>query len=350
MGLLWLAAANGVPIFTIAAGRHVNCPTKSKFCPPGKGNPIKLAGWHGWFMDLPTVGTRGIGRLGALINRHASPIRAVAGIVILLAVVVMLRWLPLERLLEWLDQQVVALGAWAPLLFVLLFVGLTVFLLPGVPLNVLSGVMFGPLVGGTLTCIASNLSASISFFIGRLLGRNRLSRILRGYPRVQAVYQTLGMEGSWKVVAAVRLSHALPFGLQNFLLGSTPVAFGVYLLTTWAVTLPGIFFIAYFGHIGALTLAAAGQPQPLGALAWWARLGGLLIAAAALLYIGKVVQRSIRERLATLSHHSASSHPEGPRLAETPGTLWTTLPLVIAAILLLATAIWGTWQRIGMGS
>ena len=93
----------------------------------------------------------------------------------------------------------------------------------------------------------------------------------------------------------MRLSHALPFGLQNFLLGASPVRFWVYLLTTVAVTLPGIFVVAYLGHLGGLAL----NPDEVEAdgLGWWARrIGGLALAAAALFYIGRTVRRAIKER------------------------------------------------------
>ena len=81
--------------------------------------------------------------------------------------------------------------------------------------------------------------AAIVFLLASCGGKNLLHK-LRQYPRIRAIYNALG-DGGWKVVAAVRLSHGLPFGLQNFLFGLSSIPFWTYLITTWLVTLPGIF-------------------------------------------------------------------------------------------------------------
>lgn len=121
----------------------------------------------------------------------------------------------------------------------------------------MAGAVFGPLVAIVMTSAASTLAATVSFGIGRLLGRRRAARWVGHYPRVHALYHALGRTGGWKIVAAVRLSHAAPFGAQNYLFGTSPVRFGPFLLATWVTMLPGTIFYAYVGHAGAEAVAAA---------------------------------------------------------------------------------------------
>jgi uncharacterized membrane protein YdjX (TVP38/TMEM64 family) len=236
-----------------------------------------------------------LGRFWEAARRHRGLVRAGLFILLLLAVALALRFLPLQAAIEWIHAQAESLGAWAPIVFVLAFVALTVVLLPGAPLNVAAGVIFGPLLGGVVTAIASNAAAAVSFGIGRGLAHRRAARLIERYPKLKAVYRTLKSREGWKLVAAVRLSHALPFGLQNFLLGASPVSFWAYLLTTIAVTLPGIFVIAYLGHLGAVALAPGETEQP-SPWRWALRIGGLAVAAAAIYYIGRTVRRAIKER------------------------------------------------------
>jgi uncharacterized membrane protein YdjX (TVP38/TMEM64 family) len=233
------------------------------------------------------------------LGRHRRLVQAALVILVLLAVAGAVRFLPIADLAQWLAGRPEVLGWWAPVLFVLLFVGLAVVLLPAWPLNVAAGVMFGPVLGSLMTCLASNTAAAVSFLIGRALGRRKAARLVQRYPKLDAVYQTLRRGDSWKLVAAVRLSHALPFGLQNFLLGASPVRFWTYLLTTIAVTLPGICVVTYLGYLGGAVSDPNRADSPL---RWWLlRGGGLLVAAAAIFYLGRTVRRAIGTPRATVS-------------------------------------------------
>jgi uncharacterized membrane protein YdjX (TVP38/TMEM64 family) len=177
----------------------------------------------------------------------------------------------------------------------------------------------------------------LSFLIARYLGHDQAAQIVHHYPRLEAAYQTLGDKDGWKVVAAVRLSHALPFGLQNMLLGLSPVGFVPYLLTTWLVTFPGIFVMAYLGYIGAVALVPSEGDEPLSTWQWGARAAGLLIAGAAVLYVARLVQRAIKQRVATADD---GARRRDNRRSHGKPSLGVTLALVAAAVVLGGVAIW----------
>ena len=95
---------------------------------------------------------------------------------------------------------------------------------------------------------------------------------------------------------AVRVSHAMPFGLQNVIFGTTPIRFGPYLLATWFIMLPGAVIYAYTGDLGTRIIEGASkEEETLGPQGWLLRGLGLLIAAMAVLYVGHVTRRALRE-------------------------------------------------------
>jgi uncharacterized membrane protein YdjX (TVP38/TMEM64 family) len=234
-----------------------------------------------------------LSRSSRWLRRHAFTLKWAAALGAGVALILLARLLSLEEPLAWLRGQIQVLGVAGPVVFVLAFVFLTAVLLPGWPLNVLAGALFGPLWGGAITSLASTVAAAGPFLVARYLVREQVAGCFRYYPRLGAVYQALGTEANWKVVAAVRLSHALPYGLQNYLLGVTPVRLWPFLLTTWVVTLPGIFFIAYLGYVGAAALGSEGSLESR--WQWVARGLGVLVAAGAIYYIGRVVRRAVAE-------------------------------------------------------
>jgi uncharacterized membrane protein YdjX (TVP38/TMEM64 family) len=281
-------------------------------------------------------------RVGATLHRYAGPLKVLSAALLLAALLVLARVLPLDELLARLAGEVDALGPWGPALFGAAFVVCAVALLPITPLTLIAGALFGPLGGLAVVSAASTLAAAVSFFLGRRLGRAAPARYAGRFRRVAAVYRALGAAG-WKLVAAVRLSHAGSFGLQNVLLGMTPVRFRPYLLATWAAMLPGTLLYAYLGHLlGLVALRASGaRLPPVGPWGWALR--GLTAAAiaAAVLYVGRLVRRALQDSAA----HDLADSGLPPALAERPvpsptGWPWGTALLLLAGAFALTGAAW----------
>jgi len=226
---------------------------------------------------------------------RATRLRVVIAILLLAAFLVGLRALPVERPLAWLTQQVQALGIWGPLAFVALYVVTTVFLLPATPVSLAAGAVFGTWQGGLVILVASLVSAAVSFFFSRYVAHDRVAATIHHYPKLEALWHALGEKEGWKIVVAVRLSHALPFGLQNLLFGLSPIRFWPFLLASCIAALPGSLLYGYLGHLGAEALGAE-EGLPPGPLGWILRVGSLLVIALAVLYITRFARRIIREK------------------------------------------------------
>lgn len=95
---------------------------------------------------------------------------------------VLLRWLDVEQLLnpERIVTHLHAAGPFAPLLFMLLMAAAVVISpIPSLPLDLAAGAAFGTVLGTTYAVIGAEVGAIASFLIGRALGRDVLTRILR---------------------------------------------------------------------------------------------------------------------------------------------------------------------------
>jgi uncharacterized membrane protein YdjX (TVP38/TMEM64 family) len=216
---------------------------------------------------------------------------------------------------------------WGPLLFGLLCVVFTVLLLPATPVMLAAGAVFGPVEGAVVISLASTVSAALSFLAARILGRGWAARRVDRSRTLGAVCRALGEPGGWKLVFALRLSHALPLGLQNLLLGLTPVRLGPYLLASWLALLPGAVLYAYLGYVGASALGPAGDGAAADPTAWTLRGLALVAAAAALLYAVRLARRAVRRYgVAEPGERAAAGMP------------WGALAALLAAGVLLAAA------------
>jgi hypothetical protein len=118
-------------LFLSDRSRHVGCGEKS-------------------VTRLAHLGHDMLQRLNQFVRGHERLLHWVSAGLFLAAFVLFVRSLPIGEILRWLRDGVNVESAWTPIGFVLLFIGLTVVLLPGWPLNVASGAIFGPLWGGVM--------------------------------------------------------------------------------------------------------------------------------------------------------------------------------------------------------
>src|SRR5207249_11534621 len=81
------------------------------------------------------------------LHRYAGFLKGAAVLACLLAAVLVLRGLSVERPLQFVRDRAEDWGAWAPVGFGLVFVLGTIVLLPGWPITVAAGAVFGPVLG-----------------------------------------------------------------------------------------------------------------------------------------------------------------------------------------------------------
>lgn len=154
----------------------------------------------------------------------------------------------------------------APAAYVLAYVCVTAFSLPGAAAMTLAGgFLFGTLAGGALAVIGATLGATAVFAAARTALGDRLrlrtggmlARIEEGFRRDAASY-----------LLFLRLVPAFPFFVVNIaaaLLGARP---GVFVATTLVGIVPGTFVFASIGAGLGSVFDAGARPDLSVALSW----------------------------------------------------------------------------------
>jgi uncharacterized membrane protein YdjX (TVP38/TMEM64 family) len=165
---------------------------------------------------------------------------------VLIAAIVAVRMTGATRYLdqEALRQLIAGYGMLAPIIYMLIYAIAPALLLPGLPITIAGGILFGPFWGVVYTITSSTIGACLAFLVSRYLARDWIEGKLRS-PRWQRLDEGVEKHG-WKVVAFTRLIPLFPFNLLNYAFGMTKIGFWPYAVTTFICMLPAcIAFIVF---------------------------------------------------------------------------------------------------------
>src|SRR5262249_46012094 len=149
-----------------------------------------------------------------------------------------------------LKQAVEDYGTLAPAVFIGGYILAAVFFVPGLPITVLGGAVFGPIRGTFYVWIAATIGASLAFLVARYALRGTVESWVRASPRLARI-DGLVAEHGWRIVMLTRLVPLFPFNLQNYAYGITRIGFWRYAITSSLCIIPGTAAFTFAG--GALT-------------------------------------------------------------------------------------------------
>lgn len=274
--------------------------------------------------------------LQATAQRWAPKVRLASILVALAAFLMVVRTLPIDELTDRLQAWVESLGVWGPVVYAGVYVVSTVFMLPASALTALSGVIFGLGLGTAVVSVGSVAGAALTFLLGRYLLRDKVAGMLASQPKLRAIDAAIA-EGGWKIVAMLRLSPLVPFNVQNYLYGLTPIRFVPCLFTSWLTMLPGTFLYVYIGYT-VEQLAGASRERTI--WEWLALVAGLLATLLVTVYVSKLVTRKLSEQtqIDEVAESSAAKADERP--PEDAGWPVGALVTLAVAIVLVAAAVY----------
>lgn len=175
-------------------------------------------------------------------------IRASIFLLFIVLAIYVIRFTPVKDYLnqEALGRFLDSVGFWAPLIFMLIYaVGVCLFV-PGTILTALGAAIFGAYWGFVYVWIGAMAGASVSFWIGRTLGREFASSLIGNRLRK---YDDAIERNGFATVLYLRLVY-FPFTLLNFGMGLTKVRFWDYFFGTGLGIIAGTFIFTFF--IGTL--------------------------------------------------------------------------------------------------
>lgn len=143
---------------------------------------------------------------------------------------------------DYLDQDKLRLwiggfGVWGPLVYMLIYSIAPSFMMPGLPLTVLGGILFGPIWGTVYVLFGATVGASVAFLVARYMGRGWVEGFVKG-GKLKDLDEKVQKQG-WKIVAFTRLIPLFPFNFLNYAFGLTNVRFIHYVIATFIFMAPG---------------------------------------------------------------------------------------------------------------
>ncbi len=116
---------------------------------------------------------------------------------------------------------------------------------PVTVMNLMTYVLFEPLESMTYALSGSLLSASVTYGLGELLGRNVVRKLAGN--RLNRLSQKIAEQGIL-AMTALRIVPIAPFTIINLAAGASHIRFKDYLIGTFLGMFPGIFMGSILGY------------------------------------------------------------------------------------------------------
>lgn len=176
---------------------------------------------------------------------------------------------------ERLKASVLGFGPLAPVIYIGFYALASLLFIPGSPITLAGGALFGPWYGTLYTLIGATIGALLAFLFSRMVGHRFLSYGTgKVSQKLQAYDEKIAANG-FLAVLFLRFVPLFPFNGLNFALGFTKVSLRDYFLGTLLGIIPGTFAYVYFGD-------SLSMFSPI-------KIGGALVLMIALSLLGKLV-------------------------------------------------------------
>jgi len=104
------------------------------------------------------------------------------------------------------------------------------------------------IAGAAISVASADTAAVVSFLVVRFVARDWAASQIEKRPKFKAVDKAVEKHGMW-LIALIRFSPILPFGLCNYMLGLTNVPFWKYWISSTIGLAPYTIAYAYLGSL-----------------------------------------------------------------------------------------------------
>ena len=167
---------------------------------------------------------------------------AIIAAIILVAVFLMQK-IGVSELRELIGEHVL----FAPMIYVLCFAILPIFLFPVPILAVVAGAAFGLFAGSLYTIIGAMINSVLMFYIARFLGFRAVSDFTQNSK--SKILKTLGEPGGkFSLILILRLMPLVPYNALNYACGVMNVSLRDYVVATFVGIVPATFIMVNLGE------------------------------------------------------------------------------------------------------
>jgi uncharacterized membrane protein YdjX (TVP38/TMEM64 family) len=229
-------------------------------------------------------------------EKKGALLRLIALAVILIALGLSMKFLPVREWLSDFNTWVGQMGIAGICIFIAVYAVATVLLAPGSILTIGAGFAFGLWKGFLAVSVGATLGASLAFLISRFIARDKIDAIAKRNEKFKKIDNAIGKQGA-KLIFLLRLSPAIPFNISNYFYGLTGVKFWPYVLASWIGMIPGTFLYVYIGVAGkAAVITAAGGEGVKHGWQYWTFLGiGLAATVVVTIWVTKIARDALRK-------------------------------------------------------
>lgn len=135
----------------------------------------------------------------------------------------------------------------APMIYVLCFAILPIFLFPVPILAVVAGAAFGLFAGSLYTIIGAMINSVLMFYIARFLGFRAVGDFTQNSK--SKILKTLGEPGGkFSLILILRLMPLVPYNALNYACGVMNVSLRDYVVATFVGIVPATFIMVNLGE------------------------------------------------------------------------------------------------------
>lgn len=140
----------------------------------------------------------------------------------------------IQKLKEWINGFKIL----APIVYIGLYIVSALFFLPGLPITLLAGIAFGPLLGALYADIGATLGATGAFLIARYAARGMVEGWAQSNEQFRKIDEGVQKQG-WRMLMITRLVPVFPYNIQNFAYGLTKINLVTFIVVSFLCMLPG---------------------------------------------------------------------------------------------------------------
>jgi uncharacterized membrane protein YdjX (TVP38/TMEM64 family) len=231
-------------------------------------------------------------------ERKNAIVRLIVLAVILIALFLGMKFLPVQQRLRNFNDWVGQMGVAGILIFIGVYAVATVLLAPGSILTIGAGFAFGLWKGVLAVSGGATLGAALAFLVARFIARNKVEAIAQRNEKFRQIDNAIGQEGA-KLIFLLRLSPVIPFNVSNYFYGLTAVKFWPYVLASWIGMMPGTFLYVYIGTAGKAAVAAAAGDEAVkhGWPYWTFTSIGLIATIIVTIWVTKIARDALRRNV-----------------------------------------------------
>jgi ABC superfamily ATP binding cassette transporter permease subunit len=162
---------------------------------------------------------------------------------IILAAAFLMQKIGVSELRELIGEHAI----FAPMIYVLCFAILPIFLFPVPILAVVAGTAFGLFAGSLYTIIGAMINSVLMFYIARFLGFRAVSDFTQNSK--SKILKTLGEPGGkFSLILILRLMPLVPYNALNYACGVMNVSLREYVVATFVGIVPATFIMVNLGE------------------------------------------------------------------------------------------------------